>query len=188
MTSRRIMALVSLLLVASVFIPATPSVAKATRTPVEFWEVNCLIDPGLQWVSEEGVLHIRGQLTQNTFYDPVSFEIVGSNAVVSNANLDPATFSGTLSGKFSLFYLPMSDTGTFDGSWNGKLTGGVAFTGRAVGHGTGELRGMKIKQRLVGDPANPPPPGLFTAPGFTPCEPIGGIIFDSGFVLNPRGD
>jgi hypothetical protein len=190
MKAKQIIALVGVFLVAGLLISANPSTAKSTKTPVEFWEVSCMVDPGFEWIDEYGVLHVRGRVSQATFYEPENFTIVGSDAIISNANLDPATFSGNLFGTWSAVYLPFSDSGTFDGSWTAKLTGGVAALGRAVGRGTGELKGMKMKLTLVSDPADPPPPGLFEAVGFPPCDPsaIVGILRDSGFIHNPGGN
>jgi hypothetical protein len=186
---RQILALACVLVMAAL-ISAAPSVAKSTKTPAEFWEVSCLVEPGLEWIDDEGVLHIRGQITQSAFYELQNFTIVGSNAIVSNANVDPATFSGNLFGTWSAIYLPASSSGTFDGSWNFKLVDGASGVGRAVGHGTGDLRGMKMRLKLVSDPADPPPSGLFASPDFPPCDPttIVGILLDTGFIHNPRGN
>jgi hypothetical protein len=183
------LALAGVILVAGVLIPTTPSIAKSTRTPVDLWEVSCMVDPGLEWMAD-GVLHVRGRVTQATFYDPENFTVIGSDAIISNANLDPTTFSGNLFGTWSAIYLPASSSGTFDGSWTAKLIGGVEAIGRAVGHGTGDLRGMKMRLSLVADPAAPPPPGLFASPEFPPCDPalIIGILRDTGFIHNPRGN
>jgi hypothetical protein len=188
MHARKIMALTGIFLVAMVITSAAAAPAKSTKTPVDVWEVSCMQDPGIVWISEDGILHIRGQVTMATFYDSSDFAIVGYDTIVSNANLDPVTSTGTLFGTWSATYLPASETGTFDGSWNARLSGGIAAVGKAVGHGTGDLRGVKMKLNLLVDPADPPPAGLFTSADFPPCDPIFGITHDTGFIHNPRGE
>ena len=197
MREKQILALAGALLVAALLILASPSAADPmkNKTAVDVWEVSCLVDPGIQWLSAEGILHVRGRVSQATFYESGSFDIVGSDTIVSNANLshvnlDPLTFDGSLFGTWSAVYLPASNSGTFDGAWHARLTDGGFAVGKAVGQGSGELRGKKMKLNLVVDPIDdPPPPGLFSASGFPPCDPslIVGIIHDTGFVHNPGG-
>lgn len=190
MKGKQALALAGVFLVAGSLISAGPSTAESTKTPVDFWEVVCLVDPGIEWLDDDGVLHIRGRISQGTFYDAEDFTVVGSDAIIANANIDLATGNGAFFGTWSAVYLPASATGTFDGAWNARLTGGIALSGKAVGQGTGELRGMKMKVNLLSDPADPPPAGLFVAPGFPPCNPatIAGIDHATGFIHNPRGD
>jgi hypothetical protein len=164
------------------------SQAKSIKTPVDMWEVSCLVDPGMEWTSD-GNLHIRGRLTQATFYDAITFEISGSDSIISNANLKLATGTGNLFGTWSAVYLPLSSSGTFDGSWTAKLTGGVSAIGKAVGQGTGDLRGMKMKLKLESDPNIPV--GLLEVLAATPpCDPsnVVGIIHDTGFVHQRHGN
>jgi len=190
---RQIVALASVLLVGGVVVSASSSAAKSTKTQVDFWEVGCVLDPGTSWISEDGVFHGRGRVATGVFYDADDFARVGTDTVVGNANLDPVTGTGRLFGTFSLEYLPDSYPGTFDGTWNSSLAGWVSSFGRAVGQGTGELHGMKMKLKLVGDPTVEIPDGLLAAvaadPEF-PCalDEISGIGRDTGFIHSPRGD
>jgi hypothetical protein len=96
----------SALLVLGGLVFAGPSSAKSTQTPVDFWEVSCLVSPGMDWVSEDGVLHGRGRVTEVTLYAynsvAMAAEIVGSSTAVGNANIDLATGDGRLFGTVSL--------------------------------------------------------------------------------------
>lgn len=179
---------VGAIVVVGLCVPSSSTLAKSIKTPVDMWEVSCLVDPGMEWISN-GNIHIRGRLTQATFYDAVTFEIAGSDSIISNANLKLATGTGNLFGTWSAVYLPLSSSGTFDGSWTAKLTGGVSAIGKAVGQGTGELRGMKMKLKLESDPDIPA--GLLQVLATTPpCDPANviGIIHDTGFVHQRLGN
>ena len=190
MKNRQVLALAGVLVVVGALVAVSPSAAKSTRTRVDFWEVSCTVDEGSFWISEDGVFHGRGRVANAVFYDAVTFARVGSDTVVGNANLDFATGTGRLFGTFTLEYLPDSYPGTFDGTWTSSLTGWVSGSGRAVGHGTGELHRMKMKLKLESDPAIPDE--LFAAvaadEGF-PCalDEISGILHDTGYILDPHG-
>lgn len=148
------------------------------------------MDPGISWVSE-GILHGRGRVSEAVFwaYDEDLGEgvVVGTDTVISNANLDLATGTGRVFGSFTLIYLPSdpSGEGTFDGTFNGSLADLFLFTGRAVGHGTGPLNGQKM--RLFFETI-PPPLWLQEALAANPpdCE-LPGIFHDTGFLHNRHG-
>jgi len=178
------------LLIVGAAVAAAPAVAKSMRMPVDFWEVSCETEPGRTWISDDGVLHNRGRVSQAVFYaydeSLGAGVLVGEDTVVSNANLDPATFSGRVFGTFTLTYLPASELGTFDGKFTGSLTGGVSFIGRAVGHGTGPLRGKKMKLSF----ATPELPlWLLEVLEENPpaCGQSVGIYHDTGYILAPGG-
>lgn len=124
-----------------------------TEEPYESRIEGVLMDPGKQWVSEDGILHIRdsywlgtevGTLGSSTYEDWVSF------------NIDLATGEGTLFGKWLLTF----DTrGTSSGSAQGKIN---MVTGQMSGifigtHATGEFEGMQKKGTFEGYllPTNP---------------------------------
>jgi hypothetical protein len=173
--------------VVGALVTSGPSSAKSSKTPVKFWQVDCLVDPGIDWVSDEGILHGRGRVVQFFFYayDPPA-EIIGVGVSVSNANIDLATGDGQFSGTVSVLYLPVSATEAFYGTYHGSLTGwGVSISGQGISHGTGDARGVKIKLHFD----NPPPPQwLEELPTACPPDlPKVGISHNVGYVHEPHG-
>ena len=137
MKAKKLWVLAGVLLVVGALVTSVPSFAKSTKTPVDFWQVACLVDPGIEWVSDEGILHGRGRVEQLVLYaydaGTMAAEVVGSGVVVGNANIDPATGDGRLFGTVSVIYLPVSATGTFDGRYQGSLTGGISISDSVEG-------------------------------------------------------
>ncbi len=186
----RLWVLAGALLVVGALVTAVPSSAKSNKTPVDFWQVNCLVDLGIDWVSDEGILHGRGRVEQVFFYayDPetTAAEIIGVGVSVSNANIDLATGDGALSGTVSVTYLPVSAIETFYGRWHASLTGWGSVSGQGSSHGTGEARGVTIKLNFSGEP---PPPWLeVELPTACPPDiPQLGILHNTGYVHKPHG-
>ncbi len=131
------------LLILSVMLIA-PAKAK-TKEPYSSYIESALIDPGKQWVSEDGILHIRdsywagtevGTLGTSKFEDWLSF------------NINLATGEGTFSGNWLLTF---EGRGTFSGSATGKISQGYLITGMFIGtHATGEFEGIQKKGSLNG--------------------------------------
>lgn len=114
-----------------------PLAAKGTRTTYVY---NCrwtgLVKEGKTWISEEGVLHIRGEVStrEPTYTNSPRFE--GTvNTVTANVNLDLATGEGTMAGTVFV---------TKDGQrvWEGTFSGTLA-SWRTVLHGVGPNAGLK---------------------------------------------
>jgi hypothetical protein len=100
--------------------------------------------PGEQWVSEEGIVHIRGQINTAQVVS-TDARANGINVVTINLNIDPATGNGTGHGQFIL------DVDGMDGAWEGTFVGWLTygvFSGRIIGHGTGDLAGQKVKSNF----------------------------------------
>lgn len=174
-------------LLIALLVAASPVLAGSTKTPVEFFEVSCLVDPGVIWNSgKDGkMLHVRGQLVENTLYDPPTEAAVGMNHAVANIDLNTATGNGEVSGTFSS-YFDADPEGTFDGTFNGKISEFTEFLGKAVGQGTGTLKGQKLKSTLLLiDPFSLPPAILSDLP----CDfsEIVGVYYDEGFI-HSRGN
>lgn len=170
-------------LVAAALLLSAPVFAGSIRTPFEAYQILCVVDPGTQWV-DGTTLHIRGQLAHEITYGPPTFEIVGQNSLVINSNIDLVTGYITTSGSFSLHYLPASPTGTFDGRLNARGIG-EDWRGKAVGHGTGDLKGQKIKGVIQPVPLAEVPPELLyalTQPPWTECPQIGGVFRNVGYI------
>jgi len=132
----------ALLIVCMMFI--VPTKAK-TEEPYSAHIESALIDPGKQWVSEDGILHIRdsywvgtevGTLGSSTLEDWLSF------------NINLATGKGTLSGYWLLTF---EGRGTISGSATGKISMGYLISGMFIGtHATGEFEGVQKKGLLDG--------------------------------------
>ena len=155
---------------------AAPALATAAKTEVTGVETICDVVPGDSWVSD-GILHARGDIF-TTIVQSDDVLLDGVNTVVFNANINLATGDGTGHGTFSLALNAVN--GTWEGSFTLKFSGGL-FTGRAVGHGTGDLAGQQFKVQLSQFFADLTDPTL-------PCPPVSGLQ-DSvvGHVLDPHG-
>ena len=154
-----------------------PAAAEATSTPFSAYEATCNIVPGDVTVTGN-MLHIRGQINTNQV---IATEVTqtGTNTVVVNVNLNLNNGSGAAYGTFSLD--PDAISGTWQGSFSGHISDFV-FTGKAVGHGTGDLSGQKVMVDIEDiDPAALP---------MNPCTPGTALSASSvtGVVLNPQGD
>ena len=136
------LATIAILILSVLFV--APTKAK-TVEPYEARIEITLMDPGKQWVSEDGVLHIKdsywlgtevSSLGTNKFEDWESFHI------------DLATGEGTFCGKW---LLTIGTQGTISGSARGTLSMGYLIQGMFVGtHGTGEFEGVQKKGSLEG--------------------------------------
>ncbi len=189
MKARELWVLAGVLVVVGAIVTSVPSSAKSTKTPLDFWQVACLVDPGIEWVSDDGVLHGRGRIEELVLYaydpDTMAAEIVGSGVVVGSANIKLATGDGNFFGTVSVIYLPVSATATFDGRYQGSLTSS-SISGKGVSHGTGEAHGMKIMLHFG---AEPPPPWLEAVlPTSCPTDkPLVAILRNTGFLHNRHG-
>lgn len=118
------------------FTMAVPAVAKTDR--IAFSGEDLFVGqvlPGRQWVSDDGILHVRGSMsTYTSTSDSVFYG--GDLTIVVNYNLDLATMTGTMWGTS---HLEVDDDGGFDGTWTGKFTGTETVWvghGRSKGYGT----------------------------------------------------
>ena len=95
--------------------------------------------PGKQWTSEEGILHIKDWHWVGTYEGTLG---TGTMDVwFEHISLDLATGEGTLSGKWLVTITPQDTTA---GSARGKITGFVFGSGTFAGtHGTGMFEGVK---------------------------------------------
>jgi hypothetical protein len=170
------LALILLLLFATM-----PAAARATETDVEVIDYGCqLVDPGVSWVDEDGILHIKGQMYQGETRTSDRRFVGYSTLYVVSWNVDLAT------GDYD-----MHATGTLDpsdpdidGIWdflsiNSHNVGGV-IEARAVAHGTGDLKGLKAKMIIE---------ALLEPPDPTVCEGLPAYV-SKWFVTvaDPHGD
>ena len=157
---RKILLPIVTLLVLSVMLIA-PTMAK-TEAPYSSHIESALVDPGKQWVTEGGILHIRdsywkgtevGTLGNGTFEDWLSF------------NINLATGEGTFSGHWLLTY----KGGTISGSARGTISMGYLINGTFIGtHGTGEFEHVQKKGSLN---------GMLVDPTHTEIDAVGTVFY-----------
>ncbi len=148
MDRRKMLMIVSLILL-SLLLIIIPASATSEKISVDSYEVYCTYeqDPGVWW--EGNVLHERGSV-QTGFRIPLSEEdpIQGADYyTLVNVNINHNTYKGTAFGTF--VSTPEGMNGTIEGTWTAKLYRLApqvwpVSEGRAVGHGTGDLKGLKV--------------------------------------------
>lgn len=147
-----------------------PVAARTTRTEYAGTENYAgPVAPGRQWVSEDGVLHIRGG--QEAYCDDVSdSRLSGDSLVTLNANFHlaepPVYVYGRMWGTFRI----ENDGGYWEGHWVGKRTQQGSSYIRTVLHGHGGYEGLLARAQYVRETPDP------TAP-----------FSVSGVVMNPGG-
>ncbi len=129
---------------------AAPVAAGMIRSDYEGFEYYVgPLSPGRQWVSEDGVLHIRGG--QEAYQDVVGDPRVSGDVVVTlNVNFQftapPVMVYGPMWGTFRID----NDDGYWEGSWVGKRTELEGFSYiRGVLHGHGDYEGLQARAEYV---------------------------------------
>lgn len=148
-----------------ILMTAAPAAARATRIYYEADECPLAPwgEPERMWVSEDGILHMRGFLVVNLI-DSDSPYLAGINQIRANMDLNPATGEGHAFG--TVLITPFAKNGT----WEGRFSTHVSpdgIQGKAVVHGTGELSGMKQYNHISNSDPN------------DPCQT------DKGYILHP---
>ena len=151
---------------------AAPVQAGTIRTDYEGLEYYVgPLSPGRQWISEDGVLHIRGG--QEAYRDEVDDpRLCGDTVVTLNANFhlaDPPVFVyGRMWGTFRI----ENEGGYWEGSWVGERTELQGFSYiRGVLHGHGAYEGLQARAEYVRE--SPDPTASFAV---------------HGMVMDPGGD
>ena len=172
--------------VIAILVLATGSAAaKATKTEFSYTLFTCYLEtPEKEWFTgdppEGPVYHWRGQGSFGYFVStgpPVDWW-EGTVTGVSSGDVKFATFTGNVHGTFEKVFDNDIVTGTFAGTWVGDFTGGV-LSFSAVGHGTGDLDGMKYFVDLV---------QLDEIPDPDPCGGEGSAYAASAVLLAPHGN
>jgi hypothetical protein len=158
---RKILLPIVTLLVLSVMLIA-PTMAK-TEVPYSSHIESALVDPGKQWVTKNGILHIRdsywkgtevGTLGNGTFEEWLSF------------NINLATGEGTFSGHWLITF---EGRGTISGSARGTISMGYLIKGTFIGtHGTGEFKHVQKKGSLN---------GMLVDPTHTEIDTVGTVFY-----------
>ena len=155
----------------------SPVAAKTIRTPVDNYNVNCVIHSQTMWV-EDGILHIRNRVMSGAIESDGPYHL-GTGHMVANANIDLATMYGSYWGTLEIYpyaYL--------EGHWAGSFAMQVN-EGRAAGiarlQGYGELNGLSTQTELA--PLTPAelPAFAYLCGGNQPISGAHAV----GFVMNP---
>jgi hypothetical protein len=135
-------------LIATVLVAAGPVAARENKEEVSGKECyGELYDPedASLWLSEEGILHIRGAKQENTIEcdDP---RVAGESIVVVNANLEfnGGVWVGPMWGTYQIEVDDGGFKGFWDGTWTGTLYADGSMSTRAHADGSGDLEGLKI--------------------------------------------
>jgi hypothetical protein len=133
---------------------AAPVAARATRISYEADE--CALapwgEPERMWVSEDGVMHMRGVFVENLIESENPY-LAGINRVYMNLDLNPATGEGHASG--TVLITPFAKNGTWEGRFSTHISPN-GIRGKSVVHGTGELIGMKMFNHMLSSAPNAP--------------------------------
>jgi hypothetical protein len=150
---------------------AAPVLAETIGTDYEGLEYYVgPLSPGRQWISEDGMLHIRGG--QEAYRDEVDDpRLCGETVITLNANFhlaDPPVFVyGRMWGTFRI----ENEGGYWEGSWVGERTELQGFSYiRGVLHGHGAYEGLLARAEYVRE--SPDPTASFTLHGMV-MEPGG---------------
>lgn len=148
-----------LLLSVMLIAPAKAKTAAAYSSHIE----TTLIDPGTQWVSEDGILHIR-----DSYWKGTEVGTLGDSVLEDwlSFNIDLATGAGTFNGYWVLTF---DGRGTISGSATGKIALGYLITGIFIGpHATGEFEGVQKRGTLD---------GMLIDPTHTVMEALGTVYY-----------
>lgn len=120
--------------------------AQMTLVPISGTQTGAPIDPGVQWVDDDGVVHIRGKV-HASFADGLDINGVPWTSVgyvKNNINMNPATGVGDMSGYCYREYV----YGDMEGSLSGRFRAtSTAFRWNGTAnfpHGTGDFAGWKM--------------------------------------------
>ena len=144
------------LVVLLVLFIATPVIAApATKTPftAEASLVLGNISQGKQWITEDGISHVKGAISEGTLTSTSGPDISGTIRMTTTESVDLNTGEGSLHGKWTITAMP--DSYTFEGSAVAVMTPTSPTTshisGTFIGHGTGDYDGQKIKGSFEAD-------------------------------------
>jgi len=142
MMRRTTVILVALVVLLTMAVPAS---AKTTRIPFS-GEDHLTVDPhgGRMWISDDGVVHVRGSMSEYDARYGGEF-YTGDASIVVNYNLDLNTMTGRLWGTNHI------DVDGYDGGFEGRWVGWFTETGwegRGLSHGYGDLTGYQQRYSL----------------------------------------
>ena len=156
----------SLLVLVLLVAPVAPGTVRTEYSGTEEYVGG--VESGRQWVSEEGVMHIRGGVEAYT--DAVNdARLCGDSLVTLNANFQlagpPVFVYGRMWGTFRID----NDDGYWPGPWVGERTEQGHSIIRAVLQGYGDYEGLQARANYVREDPNPIAP-------FS----VSGVVMDPG--------
>jgi hypothetical protein len=159
--NKRIMALLVVALILIVLsLLVAPVAARTNRTEYEGLEHYVgPLSPGRQWISEDGVLHIRG--AQEAYRDEVGDpRLCGDVVVTANMNFHfagpPVFVYGPMWGTFRID----NDGGYWEGSWVGERTEQGFSLIRGILRGHGGYEGLQARASYARESPDPTAPFL----------------------------
>jgi len=128
------------------FVVAPVMAAPATKTPFTAAITLTFLPTENQWITEDGIYHVKEQVAEGT----VTGDVSGEMQLVRHMILDLNTGEGSCHGKFVVTV----DGGTFEGSEQSEITNYAALpdgiSGTLVAHGTGDYVGLKMMGSFEG--------------------------------------
>ena len=143
---RRMIATVGAALFVSMMFITSAVWAQSIEIPISGTQELMSIDPGVQWVDDEGILHIRGRVTTRYLVgeDAYGISITGMGIVEENFNIDQATGVGEVNGSAHYDYNYGDLVGSLEGVLTGTSTTGIVWEGEySLPHGGGDFAGWK---------------------------------------------
>lgn len=173
--------------VISVFLAlAQTPVAKAavSSEQKDLYILACVVDAGRVWTTgKDGkIVHVRGQVNFSYLYDTETLELKGEVDEILNYDLNTVTGSGGISGSVSFLLYDYSPTDPFVGTFGGHFQN-FALKIRVVGRGTGEVKGVRRRARLVG--VDSPPLELLSL-FHCPPQQVAGVLLAIGTIDDSR--
>ncbi len=148
--------------------------APSTKTPYTAEMSFVPTSPGKQWITEDGISHIKGGIFEGTITSISGPDISGAIWMRVDETVDLNTGMGSLHGKWTI--TAVSDSYTFEGSAVGFITPTSPTTshlsGKFVGHGMGDFEGQQIKGSFSGE---------------VPVEVYPIELDMEGIILSPKG-
>jgi hypothetical protein len=172
----------AVLVLLALFLAAKPAAAGTDWIEFEAFNIQCSVeDPGEQWVSDDGIMHVR-DIVYRAVVVSESPTHNGTARIVASVNRDLATGFLTLHSTLEIYPVAYPD-----GSWSGISSmqindGGAGGIARLRGYG--ELEGRLSKAELT------PLPPLVLAEFAYACDgnmPLGGVR-SQGVVMTPGGE
>ena len=163
---RALVLMIAVGLLAAIAIPGT-ALAKAEFTEFTGTETQIGGGPDFTYVDwSKPVLQVPLEsIFEDVTTDP---RTTGTTYVSGKLTItDVATFTGTMHGTYLTMVTGDGYEGTWEGTWTGKLVNGISYF-TAVGHGTGDLEGLKARTTFTGSES--------------------GLINMEGRILNPPGN
>ena len=151
-------------------IVAAPVAAGTIRTEYDGFEYYVdSISPGREWVSDDGVYHVRG--AQEAYEDDVSDpRLCGDTVVTINGNFQFADYPVIIYGPMWGTARITNGAGYWEGSWVGRRTESEGFSYiRCVLHGHGDYEGLQARVEYARE-----------SPVFTDPFEILGVVMDPG--------